>query len=433
MGRFTFDYNTPFPGLYALVPAVGATLLIWAGQQGPHLVGLLLSLKPMVMVGLMSYSIYLWHWPLIVFAEYYHIRPFEGGGIALLLAATFAMGWLSWRFVERPFRGHSAIWTRPVVFRWSAVAMAAFTVFGGYGLYTKGWPERLPKPVVTMASAWDDVNPRRKECHASPQHWVDPQKACVYGGNVEPTVALWGDSHADAFTNALLPLANASGQSFLHFSYSGCPGMIGVRRSDRDGKGCMDWNTKVMERILSTPSVKTVVMGSRWAMGVYGPTSDLGPSEKGVFPVIAEADNTPLTVAGREALFARQLRVTVEKLQQAGKQVILVYSVPEVGYHIPSVLGRMLHQGKNLEDFTNPVAYFKQRQQNLVAAMDAVPGVVRIHPADELCDDVKCKVVADGMSLYEDDDHLSGFGARYISHLFAPVFGQVTTTSQVMP
>ena len=110
-----YSADTPFPGASALLPCLGTALLIHAGSGGPSLVGRLLSRRPIVLTGLVSYSLYLWHWPLLVFASLYALRELtaaESLGV-LLLAALLAT--LSWRYVELPFRGPRPVLARPAL------------------------------------------------------------------------------------------------------------------------------------------------------------------------------------------------------------------------------------------------------------------------------------------------------------------------------
>ena len=99
---FTYSSKTPFPGLSALAPCVGAALVIHTGASGPCVVAKLLSARPVVFTGLISYSLYLWHWPLIVFAKYYWIRDLTTGESLAVIAISVLASVLSWRFIEKP-------------------------------------------------------------------------------------------------------------------------------------------------------------------------------------------------------------------------------------------------------------------------------------------------------------------------------------------
>ncbi len=152
---FAFDGDTPFPSLYALAPVGGTALIIlFAGPDTP--VGRLLSLRAFVGIGLISYSAYLWHQPLFAFARIRSFGHVEDGLLLALAAASLGLGWLSWRYIERPFRkGGSVLPRQAGVFAASAVGIAAFMGFGLYGHLSDG--RRL---------AWEAANPEKAQFYA---------------------------------------------------------------------------------------------------------------------------------------------------------------------------------------------------------------------------------------------------------------------------
>ena len=114
---FFYDRDTRFPGVAALLPSIGAALLIWANSQALTSSGKLLAARPLVFIGLISYSLYLWHWPVLLFSKYWALDPIPPTQRMLLLLASFVLAWLSWRFVETPFRKRLVLTSRgPDVF-----------------------------------------------------------------------------------------------------------------------------------------------------------------------------------------------------------------------------------------------------------------------------------------------------------------------------
>jgi len=151
---FAYDANTPFPSLYALVPVIGTALVIlFAGPETP--VGRLLSLRGMVGIGLISYSAYLWHQPLFAFARIRSLGHVEDALMLILAATSLGLGWLSWRYVERPFRhGGGALLRQTGVFVASAAGLAAFIGFGLYGHLSEG-----------RKSIWLAANPEKAQMY----------------------------------------------------------------------------------------------------------------------------------------------------------------------------------------------------------------------------------------------------------------------------
>ena len=152
---YFFSAATPFPGVAALLPCIGAALIIAAGRSGPSLAGQCLSFTPLVFVGMISYSLYLWHWPMIVFQGM--------GGLLIqgvspktaklvVMAASFVIATLSWRFIEQPFRGRRFSISRPAIFSLAAASAAILLALGSSILFTNGLPSRFPSEAVKVAS-----------------------------------------------------------------------------------------------------------------------------------------------------------------------------------------------------------------------------------------------------------------------------------------
>lgn len=199
---FWFDKATPFPGLAALLPCLGAAAIIHSGTRGDTLVARALSVKPAVFVGLISYSLYLWHWPLIPILDRHLLSTFADhtyGKVALLIGAI-AMATLSWWFVERPFRGKARIGRR-TVFLAAGIGALVLIGVGVAGVASGGWPGRFSPRVVRIAAYLDNYETnkfRQGQCFLSRQ---DPygnfdRAACLPQVPGKPSVLVLGDSHA---------------------------------------------------------------------------------------------------------------------------------------------------------------------------------------------------------------------------------------------
>jgi peptidoglycan/LPS O-acetylase OafA/YrhL len=161
-----FTEQTPFPGLYALIPCIGSALIIGAGESGSSLVSRVLSFRPIVFVGLISYSLYLWHWPIIVLNDlgftldlsqlaphkfaYFLSSPTGKKSVEVLI--SFLLAILSWRFVERPFRSYPRRIERRPLFALSAAVMVVLILCSGSVIYARGFQQRFPARAVQVAS-----------------------------------------------------------------------------------------------------------------------------------------------------------------------------------------------------------------------------------------------------------------------------------------
>ncbi len=412
-----FSRSTPFPGAAALLPCVGTVLIIAAGE-GTAL-NRALSLKPIVFVGLISYSLYLWHWPVYVFARAALFRaptPFE---TVSLIALSFALAALSWRFVEQPFRGRSFRWPRPVLFRGAGLAMAATAACAAVLVVGKGFPQRFSPQIRAILAEATDHEPRISECFGLTADDVRKGKLCPLGAKVrEASFLLWGDSHADALIPAVQSVAKRRGRAGLFAGTDSCPPLLGVKRADT--AKCAAFNDAVA-KIATSKSIREVILEARWAKNAEG--SSFGGEQADRVRLYDDVSQGRTEHETRD-VFYRGLNRTVRGLTHAGKRVILVASVPEVGFPVPAYLAhaRMADPGAKL---TTSMAAYRERQKFVLwafAEMHKRYGAHVVYPDQALCKDGHCQVALNDRPLYRDAHHLSVFGARQLTPLLAAVF-----------
>ena len=247
---FRFSPATPFPGSAALIPCLGAALVIYAGEDdGTSIAAKVLSLWPLVFVGLISYSLYLWHWPLLVFARYWTITPLTGWQSSAIVIASFVLAALSWRYIEQPFRGkRSAIPRRPLLAS-AATAMGLAVAFG-VATASTGWPTRFSPEIVAVYSDARSVADDRMLATCKTQRGKD----CVLGAPVPPNYAVWGDSHAAVLAPAIASMAERHGKSVQLHLHTGCPPVIDLIGSGRRfNEKCARKNAETMQALESRP------------------------------------------------------------------------------------------------------------------------------------------------------------------------------------
>ncbi len=415
---FAFTATTPFPGAAALLPCLGTALVVHAGGDGRDLATRLLLCRPIVFVGLVSYSLYLWHWPVLVFGRLGTTGAF---GVGATLAASFALAVLSWRFVERPFRRKGALGRRPL-FAAAAVGSAVALAFGIALDVRDGVPARLPEEAVRVAAFRTSMNPDRPGCLGGADAVVAPKDACTFGAEVAPSVALWGDSHADVLLQTVAAAAAGIGRGVAFHGYLACPPLVGLRWPGAEaGFGCLKHNDAVLGHLASTPTINTVILAARWPY--YVATAPMpGPLHELLPPPLAPRNGPAPDAAERAALFAQALKRTIKALLDAGKRVVLLGPVPETGSDTPAVLARLVWRGDNPAGLTAPRAAFMAHNRVVLAAIDALPSDPRLtilRPDRLFCDPEACRTYQDGVALYRDQDHLSLEGAARLRGILA--------------
>lgn len=225
-----FSPDTPFPGLAALLPCLGASLIIWSGSRAT-LTSQILAAAPLRAIGLISYSLYLWHWPIIVFSRYLLMRDLSQGEKAAAVLGSVLLAALSWRFIEQPFRRRSKFTSRPILFPAASSAMAIAVAIGMWSYLKNGLEDRFAPEVRLLAHGALDINPRWNECQGRSPAEILANQICTIGdaSAAEPTFVLIGDSFADALMPAVEAEAAAAHVKGVALISGGCYPLVGIR------------------------------------------------------------------------------------------------------------------------------------------------------------------------------------------------------------
>ena len=433
-----FDRWTPFPSLYALVPTIGAACIILLANPQTF-VGKLLGSKPFVGIGIISYSAYLWHQPLFAFARHRSLtEPGESLFIVLSLA-TLILAYLTWKYVEAPFRHRGQI-SRNQVMAFSGGVASLIVAFGLAGHFTGGFPSRYNANVLAVANAAQEHRERLPQCGATYGKSDIVNTACSLGSNATPTGVLIGDSHADAVAVALGESLEKTHLQFKDISFPGCPPIVNLYKKESDDPNCYAYNSEVLKELKNDQSLEYVVIVSRWTMGLDGHGENLNNSgrngngfdneEGGVEFLwrpkdlsVEGADKASDELQKRQFLQRRHTDMVLEYLK-ANKKVVLVYPIPETGWDVPAYLSKeLLFDHPNLSPGAGSTSYdvYKKRNMEATRILDSIgehKNLIRVKPDQLLCGTYvknRCITHLDGVPLYFDDDHLSKAGARLVT------------------
>lgn len=408
--------DSRFPGLHALPACLGAAALIHAGSSVPTRLSALLSMRGPVLVGLISYSLYLWHWVLFVFAKHFALRELVLAEKLGLIALSVLAAGLSWRFVEVPLRrpsrqGLPSADSRRVLAAAGASSMAV--IVAGLALdATGGLPGRLSPQALAYAQGEHSYWAKRDDCDG---------KVCEVGRRTpdRPAVLLWGDSHAAALAPAVAELAEVKGtRAFVAYKKI-CAPLVGYRDHGGGDVRCDDFIAEVLS-VVERERVRTVVLHARWAWYVEGTRNEA----EGARHLQLSAGETGPDANARA--FERLLGETVQRLHALGVRVDILSGVPEVGVSVPELAAQYAQLGRTPPVIPRePIERRQARAQALIedVARRTAASVVPLRPL--LCDDAACTIARDGRVLYHDDDHLSVEGARAVRPALEAAFGDV--------
>lgn len=386
---FSYTEKTSFPGYNALLPVLGACGLIWIGGYSNNIITKFIGNSAFVWVGKISYSLYLWHWPIIVYMKnvYGDVLSFEHKIYAIVFSVLLA--WVSTNTIERIFLTKKVAVTKQSMFKYSAAGICMVAILAFPIIYSSGLPYRYSPEVLAAEASLEDFSSYRGKCHIEKNYTIKYIDKCVFGDLAsEPTYAFWGDSHAVELSDALGVEMQNKGVSGIHISYSSCPPSQGFSWVSRPY--CDEHNKDILEELVSDSSINLVFLIARY--NSYQRTDRmLGDMMDG-------------------------FEVTVKALRHAGKDVVIIYPIPKANGLAPIDVARVIDR-KGSEYFISQDEY-EGRNDFVLNRLDIIrseSGAAAIYPANILChDDRKCKFYIDGRVTHFDDDHLSLFGASLL-------------------
>jgi peptidoglycan/LPS O-acetylase OafA/YrhL len=403
-----FDELTPFPGTAALVPVVGTLCILAAGEGQPvNLVSKGLAVRPAQLLGDLSYSWYLWHWPFIVFAA--ALWPRAPWVLVVGAALSILPAWLSYRFVEQPIRFSPGTTQRTLL-----LASACIMLPIGAAVVLNEAHRVVNELVSEGRRKHADVD---NGCNnAVPIGDLDRQSCTWVSNGSSRTAVLIGDSNAGHFTEAFLGAANANGITATVAVAVGCPfvDVINIDQGER-GNSCRSFvEDSTVELARTRPDLVVIASSS----------SQYIESDRWTFedPVTGNASKTPEEKA---RLWTEALTRTIKPLTDAGIEVVVVHVVPIIpfGPRECSALGVIINGGLCFPSATLEEAdEFRQRavQAELVAAARA--GATTLDVAGELCPDGVCVTRRDGTWIWKDSTHISVDASVMLIPVFSTLF-----------
>jgi peptidoglycan/LPS O-acetylase OafA/YrhL len=400
-----FDESTRHPSVKTLPLILGTALLLRYTAKGT--VGSVLKWKPLVLIGLFSYSIYLWHWPLLVLMRLYFIEVPVWAYVALL-AALVPISAITWLLIEQPFRRQTAGSVRALV---PAVLGASLGVLA---VQQNGFPSRLDYPPSLQASF--EREPTIGKCIDNPGADSKPTGwFCELGPRRVDQISFFvmGDSHAYAALPAFRALANEQDFRAIGISDSGCPPLLGIEplRGDQNETNCARLNRRLLD-LARKERPETVYLVARWtyytAFGQYlKDETDAG---------------YPENYRGRLTLLRDALQKTVAAFSETGARVVILAQVPMQKYSPREVYKQAYLSGNQalVHNLSVSKKDHMDLQKDVLTAFNMISNAVVLDPTNVFCGDDKCEIGTPENSLYSDIDHLSISGAARLVPLLKP-------------
>lgn len=417
-GAAVYGKETLFSGYNALAPVVGTALLLRWGAEGP--VGRLLGAPLAVGIGKISYPAYLWHWPIISFLYINEVAISVSVGLGVL-AATFALSWLTYQGLELPARRHLARPAARVVAIGGGLPITASVAIAFGIVALQGMPARFSESLNKKSEALLAFpNKVRGRCNEGPPTNPLPPEDCVLGSpGGKVNFLLVGDSHANHYSGFMDELGKAAGMRGYDMTRSNTPYLPGIDRwMMRDGTADHHENfvprNEYVSRLLESTRYDAVILAGNYT-GFFADE------------IIRSKD-----AEGHEAL-KQGLRAAIENAKNAAPRVVVVATIPLLEGNLHDCSLRAERFNRKL-DCTLPAERHFARTAGVRNLFDSLkqefPDVIWIDPDQLLCNEQRCLTEMDGVPLYKDHGHLNDVGSRLLARKWLERYGNPLVPSQ---
>jgi len=380
--------SASFPGINALYPCAGTALLIAAGADARSFPARALSVKPLILIGRISYSLYLWHWPLIAYANYLDI-PITLYSGAIIFSTSIMLAWLSWKFVEMPFRRSGAVMTfsKAAIKRYvapcTAIALTSVVV-----TKSDGFPGRFDPRVMAyekiIGAAPETLY---KLCHSQTFYYQrEPHPSCLIGASSRKAgVFLIGDSYANHFTGMVDVLAKQDRLTVMHYTMDGCLPVKGLGFGTLASyiEKCRSRNG-LSYRFIASHHFEYVILGGSW------------PN-----------DGTPESFEKLQ----QGLRVSISSIIASGAKPVIILSNQATHSADCPVRRLLIGRSNNCE---NPPQNNVMQWRMFQALKHEFSEIIFIDPNKVICRQGRCQSIIGQVPLYRDSGHLNDIGSRLI-------------------
>ncbi|MCK6263262.1 acyltransferase [Vibrio sp. ZSDE26] len=412
-----FDHNIPHPSLYTIIPIIGTCLFITFSKEG-ELSTRIFSSRPMVLVGIISFSLYLWHQPVFVFFRLLKTDTFQVGEFFTLLFISIALATITYRHVESRYR------KRKVGIKSLIILVLLYSgcfAFSKLILINNGLPERLG-PTAKLFKHLNDISQFRldgERCHARTF-----EKSCTLLNNEGRNIILLGDSHAGTLGRHTYLMSKRNEWGFTQMTHNGCIGFDNVMsvsgREELENEYCTEQSKLISKFIDNNENNKlTIIFSARIPLYIQGTSFD---NTQGGVEIIEPHRGM---IARNDLSISDNIVNKLSSWASLGHEIVLVYPIPEVGWNVSQLVQKELSQ--HLLPINKAIAYdnliistsydvYQERTKESFTALNRITGnsITRIFPDELFCSHERCHANDSERLFYFDDDHLSTHGASLV-------------------
>ena len=427
-GFFLTDEST-FPGLNALIPCLGACILIYTGRDRDNIgiVNKIISIRPLVFVGLISYSLYLWHWPVFAFLNVMSIS-LASNEKWIIIFILIGLAYITWLIIEQPFRNQYKFSFINTLIFYAIFPVVVCSAYSFFIYNSSGYINRFSPEVASMI---DDFYSRSKNrnnrCHnIKLENQINSRCSFGVAKKHKADILLVGDSHADSLTGmlgVLLKDSNLNGYVATVNAQVYLPGINGYTSRHAgeisEKEGFLLRGKKITNLINSELKFKFIVLAGRWPIYITG-ANDKGKENRKIFL----QDNylkDELNVVNSAINFERGMTKAISVIIKSGATPVIVESVAEfeVSKSVCSIRNEIWAINQNCSmDFGNVVNRQKKISEIFLNLKKKYPSIVFIDPKKIMCNEGFCYSSLTGTPLYSDSHHLNYEGSKLVGKLY---------------
>lgn len=404
-----YSPNTIWPSYNALLPVFGTFLILLANKQN----SIFTKNSIFQWFGNNSYSIYLWHWP-IVFLLHYFYKSESYLFIILGIILSIFMGWLSYTFVENPTRKIlSKISKVKAYFLWVFISIV-FSLICGIIFKLEGVPSRFSENINQISNAVNDVNPRKDECLINQDD--KKIKKCTYGKGPLSLIVI-GDSHASAMMNGIIN-SIPNNTSLVAYTISGCPTVKNLKKTNMPEYTCGERVKDIVNEVNAVYPKNISILVVNRSNAIFNGEPENDHDSKPIRYI-----NNP-SIAFDENYYLQMQKAYLETLQDLAKNHIVYVTrpTPEAKKFIPNLAAKIVEYDLPDTDLSISYSSYKERSKQSWLAQDiaakTIPNIRLIDVSEEFCDKEKCYFTRNNIPLFSDDDHLTWSGSLILSTKF---------------
>lgn len=417
---FLFDENVPHPSFFTFFLILFTVLILICNEKNSS-ENKILNSKFLSYIGLISFSLYLWHQPILIFAKLYNIIELNFSYKFLIFLILFPLSFFSWKYIERPFRNKKIINNNHLIIS-LCVFVGFFLVFINFTF------NNMKKSENEFVKIYNDGKNYEKKyflnCTTLPQKYIKPENACIIGKKDENIKhAIIGDSHATALADGFDSIFRKKNISAYLFTINGCPVSLNLYNYLDKRFECKKYFSELIEFLNMNKQIDTIILHSRWGFYTSGErfSNNEGGKESGKDTIFLRKErDISLNRSKRTKIIVNEIKSFIENISE-NRKIFIISSIPEVGLDVPVTVARSIKFNKleKTKNFTTSLDVYIKRQLNIDKAFETLANKKNVKVFDSaqvFCEksSKRCNFTNANKPLYFDDDHLNFRGSSIL-------------------